>query len=123
MAWNFSHSVSPASIPVLQWAVIVEANSSNDCGTAEYNQFCHPVQRYAATPCNGMLRLSATLCCHLMCKVSSTPKACGAAVAVRSGRCPVRAQESKVRFADDSEITLPCGYLGVYRYRLKRGAD
>ena len=32
MAWKFSHSVSPASVPVLQWAVIVEANSSNDCG-------------------------------------------------------------------------------------------
>ena len=26
------------------------------------------------------------------------------------------------RVADDSGITLPCGYLGVYRYRLKRGA-
>src|SRR5260370_20532621 len=48
-----------------------------------------------------MLPLSAALCCHLVCKISSTPKACGVAVAVRSGRCPVRAQESKVRFADD----------------------
>jgi hypothetical protein len=27
------------------------------------------------------------------------------------------------RVADDSGITLPCGYLRVYRYRLKRGAD
>jgi hypothetical protein len=36
-----------------------------------------------------------------VCKVSSTPEARGAAVAVRSGRCPVRAQGSKVRVADD----------------------
>ena len=52
----------------------------------------HLVQWNAATECNVMLLL--------VCKVSSTPKACGAAVAVRLGRCPVRAQESKVRFAD-----------------------
>jgi hypothetical protein len=55
---------------------------------AEYNQFCHRVQRNAATEC----------------KVSSTPKACRAAVAVRSGRCPIRAQGSKVRFADHPEL-------------------
>jgi hypothetical protein len=35
-----------------------------------------------------------------VCKVSSTPEACGAAVAIELGRCPVRAQGSKVRFAD-----------------------
>jgi hypothetical protein len=34
-------------------------------------------------------------------------EACGAAVAVRSGRCPVRAQGSKVRFADDPPATRP----------------
>jgi hypothetical protein len=50
-----------------------------------------------------MLPPSATLCCQL-CKVSSTPKACRAAVAVGPGRCPVQAQESKVRFADNSEV-------------------
>ena len=27
----------------------------------EYNQCCHPVQRYAGTPCNGMLPLTATM--------------------------------------------------------------
>jgi hypothetical protein len=54
----------------------------------------------SATQCKVMLPPSATECCHVVCKVSSTPKACGAAVAVRSGRCPVRTQESKVRFAD-----------------------
>jgi hypothetical protein len=30
---------------------------------ADYNQFRHPVQCYAATPCNKMLPLSATLWC------------------------------------------------------------
>ena len=34
-----------------------------------------------------------------------TPKACGAAVAVRSGRYPVRTHESKVRFADNPLVT------------------
>jgi hypothetical protein len=72
---------------------------------AECNQFCQPVQRYAATPCNGMLPLNATLCCHLVCEVSSTPEACGAAVAVGLGRCPVRARGSKVRFADQPPRT------------------
>jgi len=28
------------------------------------NQFCHPVQRYAAGQCNAMLPLNAELCCH-----------------------------------------------------------
>jgi hypothetical protein len=62
-----------------------------------------------------MLPPSATLCCHLVCKVSSTPKACGAAVAVRSGRCRVRAQESKVRFADHPGVIAE--YCRVSRYR------
>ena len=41
-----------------------------------------------------------------VCKVSSTPEACGAAVAVRSRRCPVWfvLQGSKVRFADQPEV-------------------
>jgi hypothetical protein len=55
---------------------------------------CHPVQRNAATfgDHQGVR------------KVSSTPEACGAAVPVRSGRCPIRAQGSKVRFADDTGV-------------------
>ena len=59
-----------------------------------------------------MLPPSATLCCQL-CKVSSTPKACRAAVAVRPGRCPVRTQESKVRFADIHVSHLSSGGTGV----------
>ena len=52
------------------------------------------------------------LCCHpvqgmrpptdhqRVCKISSTPKACGGAASVRSGRCRSQAQERKVRLAD-----------------------
>jgi hypothetical protein len=48
---------------------------------------------YAAILCNGN---AATFGDHQrVCKVSSTPEAC-----VGLGRCPVRAQGSKVRFAD-----------------------
>jgi hypothetical protein len=47
----------------------------------ECDQFCHPVQRYAATQCKVML---PTFGDHQrVCKVSSTPEALGAAVAVR----------------------------------------
>jgi hypothetical protein len=36
------------------------AARSHDCAwIAECNQFCHPVQSYAAIQCNGMLPLSA----------------------------------------------------------------
>ena len=51
---------------------------------------CDPVQGNAATFGDH----------QRVCKVSTTPEACGAAVAVGLGRCPVRAQGSKVRFAD-----------------------
>src|SRR5260370_25166753 len=52
-----------------------------------------------------MLPSSGTECCHLRrspkgVQVSSTPEAC-----VGLGRCPVRAQGSKVRFADKLEVT------------------
>src|SRR5260370_39772462 len=33
--------------------------------TAECNQFCYPVQRYAATKCKVMLPSGVTECCHL----------------------------------------------------------
>jgi hypothetical protein len=69
----------------------------------ECNQFCHPVQRYAATQCKVML---PTFGDHQrVCKVSSTPEALGAAVAVRSRRYLARVQESKVAFADDTTGT------------------
>ncbi len=58
----------------------------------------HQVRSYAAIQCNGMLR-----------KLSSTTGACGAAAAVRRGRCPARAQGSKVRFADDPGIERKTG--------------
>jgi ECF sigma factor len=32
--------------------------------TADGNQFCHPVQSYVATQCNGILPLTATEYCH-----------------------------------------------------------
>jgi hypothetical protein len=39
--------------------------------TADYNQFRHPVQCYAATACNRMPPLSATLCRHSIgCRMS-----------------------------------------------------
>ena len=62
-------------------------------------------------PDSGLDRLNATLRCQLVCKVSSTPEACGAAVAVRSGRCPVRAQGSKVRFADHAGVSPQVGLI------------
>jgi hypothetical protein len=50
---------------------------------------------------------AATFCDHQrVCTISSTPKACGGAAAVRSGRGPSQAPESKVRFAANSEVTL-----------------
>ena len=56
-----------------------------------------------------MLPSSATECCHLRrspkgVQVSSTPEAC-----VGLGRCPVRAQGSKVRVADDPGIERKTG--------------
>jgi Dehydratase family len=63
------------------------------CLLAEYNQFCHPVQRNAATQCKVMLPSSAKLCCHpvqgmrpptdhqRVCKISSTFLSAEAAVA------------------------------------------
>jgi hypothetical protein len=66
----------------------------------------------SATKCKVMLRSSARECCHLrrsqmVCKISSTPKAGGAATAVRSGRGRSQALGSKVRFADHPLAT--CG--------------
>jgi hypothetical protein len=54
----------------------------------------------SAIQCSVMRPLSETLCDHFgdhqrLCRVSSTPEACGAAVAVCSGRCPVRLRGSK----------------------------
>ena len=46
-------------------------------GKHEVNQFCQPVQRYAATPCNGMLPLNATLCCHLVIIHAEGVQCCG----------------------------------------------
>ena len=58
----------------------------------------------SATQGSVMLAPRAMECCHLVCRVSSTPEACGAAVAVRSGRSRVRAQGSKVRLADKPDL-------------------
>src|SRR6266852_3255255 len=72
----------------------------------------HQVRSYAAIQCNGMLR-----------KLSSTTGACGAAAAVRRGRCPARAQGSKVRFADDPGIERKTGKCwGARRLRGYCGA-
>jgi hypothetical protein len=68
----------------------------------ECNQFCHAVHRYAATQCKVMLRTFGDH--QRVCKVSSSPEALGAAVAVRSGRYPARVQESKVALADHPEL-------------------
>src|SRR5271154_6570903 len=44
----------------------IRIDNFNEChiAPAEYNQFCHPVQRYAATPCNGMLPPSVQSIIH-----------------------------------------------------------
>ena len=56
-----------------------------------------------------------TICCHVVCKISSTPEACGAAVAVGLGQCPVRAQGSKVRVADDT-TGINHRWMGNYQF-------
>jgi hypothetical protein len=74
---------------------------------------------FTDTQCSVMRPPSAELCCHpvqrnaatfgdhqRVCKVSTTPEGCGASVAVGLGRCPVRAQGSKVRFADKPDTEL-----------------
>src|SRR5271170_208674 len=54
-----------------------------------------------------------------VCKVSSTPEACGAAVPVRSGRYPVRVRGSKVRFADNSGAS-PSLNIGAFSVRVHK---
>ena len=77
---------------------------------AECNQFCHPVQRYAATKCKVMLPSSATECCHLR----RSPKSVQNFIHAEGVRCRgcgwVRTMSgsssgSKVRFADQLPIT------------------
>src|SRR5260370_5397538 len=73
--------------------------------TAECNQFCHPVQRYAATKCKVMLPSGVTECCHLR----RSPKGvqslihAGGVPRLRFGQDDVRLEfrGSKVRVADN----------------------
>ncbi|RZU42075.1 hypothetical protein BDD14_3621 [Edaphobacter modestus] len=81
------------------------------CGATECNQFWHPVQRYAATKCKVMLPFGVTECCHLRrsqmgVQISTTPKAGGAATAVRSGRGRSYGWRVRCGFADYTAVIL-----------------
>jgi hypothetical protein len=72
---------------------------------AEYNRFCHLVQRYAAIQCNGMLPLSATFL--LPPSVQNLIHAEGVrwhGAQFDKDVVGVRRWESKVRFADDPTV-------------------
>ena len=51
-----------AKMPAPLWQALLSL-LPEEAANADYNQFRHPVQCYAATPCNKMLPLSATLWC------------------------------------------------------------
>ena len=89
-----------------------------------------PPKRYAGIKCKVMLPSSATERNAAtfgdyqgVCKVSSTPQARGAAVGVRSGRCPVRAQGSKVRGCRPSRRCMKLRRAGAVTCALRRDSE
>jgi hypothetical protein len=89
-----------------------------------------PPKRYAGIKCKVMLPSSATERNAAtfgdyqgVCKVSSTPQARGDAVAVRSGRCPVRAQGSKVRGCRPSRRCMKSWRAGAVTCALRRDSE